>query len=98
MTVAPLGLLVCLWKWFSMGTFLLAVTVFCVEVVIKVAVTVSVYGLLIYDARVRKGTWEELDDAVYFVKAAGNTVEFLCAVLLLLNGAWILVRVKSGNI
>ena len=88
-----------------MGTFLLAVTVFCVEVVIKVAVTVSVYGLLIYDARVRKGTWEELDDAVYFVKAAGNTVEFLCAVLLLLNGAWILVIgyckmniVKSGNI
>ena len=38
-----------------------------------------------------KGTWEELDDAVYFVKAGGNTVEFLCAVLLFLNGAWILV-------
>ena len=58
--------------------------------VIKVVVTVSVYGLLLYDARVRKGTWEELDDAVYFVKAAGNTVEFLCAVLLFLNGGWIL--------
>ena len=36
--------------------------------------------------RVREGTWEGLDDAVYYVKAVGNTVEFSFAVFLFFNG------------
>ena len=40
----------------------------------------------IFFFRVREGTWEGLDDAVYYVKAVGNTVEFCFAVFLFFNG------------
>ena len=83
---------------FFIGTWLLAVSAFCIEVVVKVIVTVSVYGLFLYDARVREGTWEGLDDAVYYVKAVGNTVEFCFAVFLFFNGGWILFFESGGTI
>ena len=71
---------------------------FCIEVVVKVIVTVSVYGLFLYDSRVRDGSWELLDDAVYYVKAVGNTVEFCFAVFLFFNGGWILFFESGGTI
>ena len=70
--VASMSLMIVLWKWFTVGTWLLAVSAFCIEVVVKVLVTVSVYALFLYDSRVRDGTWEFLDDAVYYVKAVGK--------------------------
>ena len=48
--------------------------------------------------RVREGTWEGLDDAVYYVKAVGNTVEFCFAVFLFFNGGWILFFESGGTI
>lgn len=96
--LAPMCLMFGLWKWFAVGTWLLAVSAFCIEVVVKVVVTVSVYGLFLYDARVREGTWEGLDDAVYYVKAVGNTVEFCFAVFLFFNGGWILFFESGGTI
>ena len=49
--VASMSLMIILWKWFTVGTWLLAVSAFCIEVVVKVLVTVSVYGLFLYDSR-----------------------------------------------
>lgn len=98
LVIAPLTLMFCLWQWFTVGTWLLAVSAFCIEVVVKVVVTVSVYGLFLYDARARGGTWEGLDDAVYYVKAAGNSVEFCFAVFLFFNGGWILFFESGGTI
>ena len=60
--------------------------------------TVSVYGLFLYDSRIRDGSWESLDDAVYYVKAVGNTVEFCFAVFLFFNGGWILFFESGGTI
>ena len=74
--VASMSLMIVLWKWFTVGTWLLAVSAFCIEVVVKVLVTVSVYSLFLYDSRVRDGTWEFLDDAVYYVKAVGKFLLF----------------------
>ena len=31
-------------------------------------VTIAVYALFLYDARAKEGSWEGLDDAVYYVK------------------------------
>ena len=98
LTCAPLTLMMVLWKWFPIGTWLLAVSAFCVEVVVKVLVTVAVYGLFLYDSKVREGAWEGLDDAVYYVRAAGNTVEFCFAVFLFFNGGWILLFESGGTI
>jgi hypothetical protein len=33
-----------------------------------VGVTIAVYALFLYDARAKEGSWEGLDDAVYYVK------------------------------
>lgn len=41
-----------------MGTWLLAVSAFCVEVIVKVAVTVSVYLLFLYDQIYQVGARE----------------------------------------
>ena len=95
---APAILMAVLWKLFPVGTWLLAVSAFCVEVVVKVLVTVIVYGLFLYDSRVREGTWEYLDDAVYYVRSLGNTVEFCFAVFLFFNGGWILLFESGGTI
>jgi hypothetical protein len=34
----------------------------------QVVVTIAVYALFLYDASAKDGTWEGLDDAVYYVK------------------------------
>ena len=81
-----------------MGTWLLAVTAFCIEVVIKVLVTVIIYGLFMWDSHCQDGLWESLDDWVYYIRAAGNTVEFFFAVFLFFNGGWILLFESGGTI
>ena len=61
-------------------------------------VTVCVYLLFLYDQWYKEGTWEMLDDSVYYVKAAGNSVEFCFAVFLFFNGGWILLFESGGTI
>ena len=39
-----------------------------------------------------------MDDAVYYVKSMGNTVEFCFAVFLFFNGGWILLFESGGTI
>jgi len=98
LVLAPLALMAYLWQTFQVGTWLLAVSAFCVEVVVKVTVTVAVYVLFLYDAYFKDGLWEGLDDAVYVVKAAGSSVEFCFAVFLFFNGGWILLFESGGTI
>ena len=127
LVLAPVILMAVLWKLFPVGTWLLAVSAFCVEAVVKgkycysnqssitysiwnikipsfmiisilVLVTVTIYGLFLYDSKAREGTWEHLDDAVYYVRSLGNTVEFCFAVFLFFNGGWILLFESGGTI
>merc|ERR1719361_1862154 len=98
LVLAPVILMAVLWKLFPVGTWLLAVSAFCVEVVVKVLVTVTIYGLFLYDSKAREGTWEHLDDAVYYVRSLGNTVEFCFAVFLFFNGGWIFLFESGGTI
>jgi len=96
--VAPSLLVYTLWLYFKPGTWLLAVTAFCIEVVVKVFVTITVYGLFMWDAHCQDGIWESLDDWVYYIRAFGSTVEFCFAVFLFFNGGWILVFESGGTI
>ena len=84
-----------------MGSWLLAVTAFSIEVVIKVLVTVIIYGLFMWDSHCQDGLWESLDDWVYwvyYIRAVGNLVEFWFAVFLFFNGGWILLFESGGTI
>ncbi len=45
-------------------------------------VTIAVYALFLYDARAKDGSWEGLDDAVYYVKVTQTVRELVCKKLL----------------
>lgn len=95
--ITPLGLLSILWSRHSPSTWLLAVTAFSVEVIVKVLVSLATYTLFLLDAR-RQTFWEKLDDYVYYIRAFGNSVEFCFGIFLFFNGAWILIFESGGAI
>ncbi|KAK3095328.1 hypothetical protein FSP39_013252 [Pinctada imbricata] len=93
----PLCLLIYLWSNYSISTWLLAVTAFSIEVMLKVLVSLTVYTLFIFDAY-REKFWEGLDDYVYYIQSTGNTIEFIFGIFLFCNGAWIMVFESGGAI
>ena len=46
----------------------------------------------------RTTMWERLDDYVYYVRATGNTIEFVFGIFLFFNGAYILLFESGGTI
>ncbi|CAD6993734.1 protein TRC8 homolog isoform X2 [Ceratitis capitata] len=97
LVATPICLLAALWSRHTPSTWLLAVTAFSVEVVVKVLVSLATYTLFLLDAR-RQTFWEKLDDYLYYVRAFGNSVEFCFGILLFFNGAWILIFESGGAI
>jgi len=95
--VYPTSVLVYLWTYHLMSTWLLAVSAFSIEVIVKVIVSLLIYGLFLIDAY-RSTFWEKLDDYVYYIRAFGNTVEFCFGIFLFFNGAWILIFESGGAI
>jgi len=88
-------LAVFLWINNSIGTWLLAVTAFCVELVVKTVVTLLIYSLFLIDSR-RETMWEGLDDCIYWIRSTGSTIEYIFGMFLLCNGVWILVFESTG--
>ncbi|KAG5671481.1 hypothetical protein PVAND_001676 [Polypedilum vanderplanki] len=95
--ISPVILLLILWSRHQPSTWLLAVTVFSIEVVVKVLVSLATYTLFLLDAQ-RQTFWERLDDYIYYIKAFGNSVEFCFGIFLFFNGAWILIFESGGSI
>ncbi|XP_050483192.1 protein TRC8 homolog [Bombus huntii] len=93
----PVSLLVFLWSHYTVSTWLLAVSVFSVEVIVKVLVSLAIYSLFLIDAY-RSVFWEQLDDCVYIIRSFGNTIEFAFGIVLFFNGFWILVFESGGAI
>ena len=67
LVVFPVWLLTFLWSHYTISTWLLAVSVFSIEVVVKVFVSLAIYSLFLYDAYCRN-FWDELDDWVYIIR------------------------------
>ncbi|RWS03823.1 protein TRC8-like protein [Dinothrombium tinctorium] len=97
LVVFPIWFLSHLWSYHPVSTWLLAVSAFSVEVIIKVVMSLLIYGLFMIDAY-RSTIWEQLDDYVYYIKATGSTVEFIIGIFLFFNGAWILLFESGGTI
>ncbi|XP_011250761.1 protein TRC8 homolog [Camponotus floridanus] len=93
----PISLLIFLWSHFTVSTWLLAVSVFSIEVIVKVVVSLAIYSLFLIDAY-RSAFWEQFDDCVYIIRSFGNTVEFAFGIILFFNGFWILVFESGGAI
>lgn len=95
--VFPACFLNYLWARHPISTWLLAVTAFSVEVIIKVIISLLVYILFMTDAY-HDTFWEKLDDYVYYIKSTGNTIEFTFGIFLFGNGAWIMIFESGGAI
>lgn len=93
----PVSLLAFLWSHYTVSTWLLAVSVFSIEVIVKVLVSLAIYSLFLIDAYCGV-FWEQLDDCVYIIRSFGNTVEFAFGIILFFNGFWILVFESGGAI
>ncbi|XP_056273272.1 E3 ubiquitin-protein ligase RNF139 isoform X1 [Pseudoliparis swirei] len=91
----PVALSHALWHHYALNTWLFAVTAFCVELCLKVVVSLLVYGLFMADG-LSGALWENLDDYVYYVRSAGNVVEFLFGVVMFGNGAYTMAF-ESGS-
>ncbi|CAG0913662.1 unnamed protein product [Notodromas monacha] len=95
--VVPILMLTWLWTNFKLSTWLLAVSAFSLEVVVKILGTLTIYALFLIDAH-QNTYWENLDDYVYYIKALGSAIEFMFGVFLFLNGTWILLFESGGAI
>ena len=93
----PFWMMVYLWQQHELSTWLLAVSAFCMEIIIKVSVTLTVYTLFMIDAS-KTAFWEQLDDYVYCVQSFGNTIEFMFGIFLFCNGVWIMLFESGGAI
>ncbi|XP_061615275.1 E3 ubiquitin-protein ligase RNF139 [Phyllopteryx taeniolatus] len=93
--VLPVVLSHALWHHYALNTWLFAVTAFCVELCLKVLVSLTVYGLFMADG-FSNVLWEKLDDYVYYVRSAGNVIEFLFGVVMFGNGAYTMMF-ESGS-
>ncbi|XP_020776362.2 E3 ubiquitin-protein ligase RNF139 [Boleophthalmus pectinirostris] len=93
--VLPVLLSLLLWKHYALNTWLFAVTAFCVELCLKVMVSLTVYGLFMADG-LSVTLWEKLDDYVYYVRSTGNIIEFLFGVVMFGNGAYTMMF-ESGS-
>ncbi|XP_053190639.1 E3 ubiquitin-protein ligase RNF139 [Scomber japonicus] len=93
--VLPVALSYALWHHYALNTWLFAVTAFCVELCLKVVVSLTVYGLFMADG-FSNVLWEKLDDYVYYVRSTGNIIEFLFGVIMFGNGAYTMMF-ESGS-
>nr|XP_057902730.1 E3 ubiquitin-protein ligase RNF139 [Doryrhamphus excisus] len=93
--VLPVVLSHALWHHYALNTWLFAVTAFCVELCLKVVVSLTVYGLFMADG-FSNVLWEKLDDYVYYVRSTGNIIEFLFGVVMFGNGAYTMMF-ESGS-
>ncbi|XP_053322417.1 E3 ubiquitin-protein ligase RNF139 [Spea bombifrons] len=84
-----------LWSYYALNTWLFAVTAFCVELCLKVIVSLTVYALFMIDGYYSV-LWEKLDDYVYHVRSTGNVIEFTFGVIMFGNGAYTMMF-ESGS-
>ncbi|XP_031215605.1 E3 ubiquitin-protein ligase RNF139 [Mastomys coucha] len=93
--ILPVILSYVLWHHYALNTWLFAVTAFCVELCLKVVVSLTVYTLFMIDGYYNV-LWEKLDDYVYFVRSTGNIIEFIFGVVMFGNGAYTMMF-ESGS-
>ncbi|XP_023832205.1 E3 ubiquitin-protein ligase RNF139 isoform X1 [Salvelinus sp. IW2-2015] len=95
--VLPIVLSYTLWHRYALNTWLFAVTAFCVELCLKVVVSLTVYALFMVDGYYNV-LWEKLDDYVYCVRSTGSVIEFVFGVIMFGNGAYTMMFEAGSKI
>ena len=110
----PLVILSVLWYNFKISTWLLAASAFNLELIVKMSVSLIIYGIFVFDSYRASSAYEKLskkndgdqineladntDDYIYYIRAFGHIVEFFVALFLFFNGAYILFFESYGAV
>ncbi|RMZ98355.1 TRC8 -like protein [Brachionus plicatilis] len=114
MILTPSILIILSLKYFEFSTWLLSISAFNAELIVKMAVSVLLYSLYMLDRKraledediksdhgAKDGissSMDKFDDYIYYIKVFGHVFEFLVAILLFLNSGYILLFESYGAI
>lgn len=86
-----------LWQYPFRISWLLAISAFSLELVIKSITTLAIYSLNMLQSHIHY-LHEHLDDFNFYIKAVCGCLEFCCGIFLFLNGAYIFIFESGGVI
>ncbi|XP_039251576.2 E3 ubiquitin-protein ligase RNF139-like [Styela clava] len=79
-----------------LSTWMIALTAFNFELVIKVISTLLVYSLYVLDSRSQTNGIIYLDEYVFWIRSISHVIEFICGLVMFINGAYILFFESSN--
>uniref|UniRef100_A0A2C9KEX8 RING-type domain-containing protein n=1 Tax=Biomphalaria glabrata TaxID=6526 RepID=A0A2C9KEX8_BIOGL len=86
-----------LWQYPFRLSWLLAISAFSLELIIKSIMSLSVYTLNMLHSHTQYFQ-ETIEDCIFYVKAVCGSLEFICGIFLFLNGAYIFLFESGGII
>ena len=88
--------IVVLWRFTVFSTWLLAITAFSLELIVRLIASLAQYTLYVLDAHNRLSHVDSFDEYIFRIKAVTSCFEFILGVFLLLNGFYILCFEARG--
>lgn len=88
--------MILLWRLTNFSTWLLAVTAFSLELIVRVLASLAQYTIYVLDAHGRLKNSESFDEYIFTIKAVTSCFEFVLGVFLLLNGIYIFLYESRG--
>ncbi|UJR33526.1 hypothetical protein I4U23_020971 [Adineta vaga] len=85
-----------LWRIATFSTWLLAVTAFSLELIVRLLASLAQYTLYVLDAHNRLSNVDSFDEYIFRIKAVTSCFEFILGIFLLCNGFYILCYEASG--
>jgi E3 ubiquitin-protein ligase RNF139 len=85
-----------LWRVTTFSTWLLAITAFSLELIVRLLASLAQYTLYVLDAHNHFSNVDSFDEYIFRVKAITSCFEFILGVFLLLNGFYILFFEAGG--
>jgi hypothetical protein len=85
-----------LWNVTTFSTWLLAITAFLLELIVRLIASLAQYTLYVLDAHDCLSTEDSFDEYIFRIKAVTSIVEFILAIFLLFNGFYILYYESRG--
>lgn len=85
-----------LWRVTKFSTWLLAVTAFSLELIVRLIATLAQFTVYVLDAHNRLKSVDSFDEYIFRIKAITSCFEFILGVFLLFNGLYILCFESRG--
>jgi hypothetical protein len=88
--------IILLWRVTTFSTWLLAITAFLLELIVRLVASLAQYTLYVLDAHNCLSNVDSFDEYIFRIKAITSIFEFILGVFLLFNGFYILCYEARG--